>query len=247
MGTLNLDLIMGIPRIIEFIVYFICAIVIYKKRDYYLNKIYALSLFGWCIYVICDLLIFPIGHIEPIAFPIADSPGFFYPLIANILREFQVAGALIIAFGYPYASIIIRYGAARAKKRKNILIFIGAAIPIAIITMLNDSIRKNIYVSPQLVSTHYTPLGILIFAVQLILYFFAIYQHLKVYRGIEKDKPRRRKILYFILGSLFIAAGVLYFIIIGKLISGQEYQIITGPIGHTIWIFSPICIYYGLK
>ncbi|MBD3227802.1 MAG: hypothetical protein GF329_06405 [Candidatus Lokiarchaeota archaeon] len=246
MGTLNLDLMMGIPRIIEFVVYLICALAIYKKRDYYLNKVYAFSLCGWCVYVICDLLIFPIGHIEPITIPTGEA-GLSYPLIANILRNFAVVGALTIAFGYLYASIVIRYGAARAKQRKIILIFLSAAIPIAVIMMFNDSIRKNINVSPQVVSTHYTLFGVILFAVQLILYFFAIYQHYRVYRGIDKNKPKKRKILYFILGSLYIAAGVLYFIIIGKLIPGQDYQMITGPIGHFIWILSPICIYYGLK
>ncbi|TFF85319.1 MAG: hypothetical protein EU551_04315 [Promethearchaeota archaeon] len=247
MGTLNIDMIMSIPRAIELVVYLTCAIIIYRKRDYYLNKVYAFSLIGWSLYVICDILIFPIGHFEPYIIMASGEPGITYPLIANILRDFQVLGGLLTAFGYIYASIVIRYGVLKAKEKKTMGILIIAAVIFSLIGMLNDGIIRNVNETPQVVQTDYKPLGIAIFFVEITLFFIAVYEHIRAYREIDISKPEKRRIMYFIFGSVLIAAGVIYFIIIGQVVPGRDYQIITGPIGHAIWILSPLCILYGFR
>jgi uncharacterized membrane protein YidH (DUF202 family) len=247
MGTLKIDMIMSIPRVVELVVYLTCAIIIYRKRNYYLNKVYAFSLIGWSLYVVCDILIFPIGHFEPYIIIASSEPGITYPLIANILRDLQVLGGLLTAFGYIYASIVIRYGVLKAKEKKTIGILVIGAVIFSLIGMLNDGIIKDVNEMPQVIQTDYKPLGILIFFVEIILFFIAVYEHIRAYREIDRGKPEKRGILFFIYGSILIAAGVIYFIIIGQIIPGRTYQIITGPIGHAIWILSPVCIYYGFK
>jgi len=240
---------MGIPRSAELIVYLTCAIIIYRKQDYYLNKVYSISLMGWAIYVICDMFLFPIGHIEPWSFGEIEVNGVMMslPMITNILRDIQIIGGSIMSFGYLYASFIIRYGEVKSKEKKIILNFIIPLIILAVIVDLYDSILRDTSTYPDLVKTHYNFINIIFIIVEISLYFFAIYQHFRVYKDIGKNKPEKRKILYFILGSAFVAAGVLYFVIIGRLIPGQDYQLITGSIGHCIWIISPLFIYFGIK
>ena len=247
MGTLNIDLLMGIPRAVEFIVYITCAIMIYRKRDYYLNKIYGVSLLGWVIYVLCDAFIFPIGHIEPWFWgTMPGNPAELLPLVANILRDILIVGACITAFGYLYASVVIRYGEAKAKEKKLVIFFLSGIIITASLISIFDIIIKDISEIPYTVSTTYNIMSILFILIELIIYGIAIYQHYEVYKEIDKNKPEKRKILFFILGSTFIAAGVIYFVLAGLLLSSIP-QIIRGTIGHSIWILSPIFIYYGIK
>ncbi|MHA1696126.1 MAG: hypothetical protein ACTSXT_15135 [Candidatus Helarchaeota archaeon] len=249
MGTLMIDMFMGIPRGFEIGIYLICSIIIYKKQNYFLNKIYSVSLIGWTVYALCDLLIFPIGHIEPWSLGEISIHGemMTVPLIANILRDIQIFGAAIMAFGYLYASIIIRYGASKAKEKKYIITIILLIASITLVMDAFDTIIKDTSVIPDVVKTNYTMMSFIFILIELTLYFFAIYEHARVYKDINKDKIDKRKILYFIFGSATTAIGVLYFVIIGILISGQEYQLITGPIGHMIWIMSPLFIYWGFK
>ncbi len=249
MGTFTIDILMGIPRSIELVVYFTCAIMIYRRQGYYLNKVYTLSLLGWSVYVICDLLIFPIGHIEPYYWGtiIVNGKEVYLPMIANILRDFQILGSSIIGYGYLYASYVIKNGVTKSKKLNIILAFIGGAVCTTLMIIFFDDIVKDTTVEPQVVKTHLTFMSIIFIIIELFLYFFAIYQHYNVYKQIGKNKPEKRGILYFILGSAFIALGIIYFVIIGRIIPNQSLQLITGPIGHAIWIISPLFIYWGIK
>lgn len=222
---------MILPKTIEIIVFLCCALIIYqKKKDYILNKTYSIALCGWSIYVILDALLFPIAHLE------STAP----PLIANILRDIAICAGGILAFGFLYASIIIRYGEALAKEIRTVILMVAGYLALVIPTVITDAIIKeagNVHTDFNISN------GITILA-QIIIYFIAVYQLIVNYRVIQDEKIKKR-ILYFIFGALLIALGIIFFIIVG--VTASEFDFITGPIGHFIWILAPVFILLGVR
>ncbi|MHA1311740.1 MAG: hypothetical protein ACTSQO_12580 [Candidatus Helarchaeota archaeon] len=248
MADLNQDLYMITFKVIEVFVYLFCAITIYrKKRGYILNRTYFIALSGWVVYILLDAILFPVGHIEPFSFGyISVNSGLAtIPMIANILRDIAVAAGGVLAFGFLYASIIIRFGEARAKEKRTLLIMLGGYFLLVIPTIIFDQIIKEINLNPVTVHTQFNiPSAIMILA-QIIVYFIGVYELFVIYRKIS-DKNEKRRILFFILGVIIIAIGVLFFVIIG-LVNLEGSAFITGPIGHIIWILAPIFILIGIK
>jgi len=243
MADLNQDLYMVYFKAFEVVIYALCAITIYRKNPkYILNRTYFIALLGWTLYMLMDAILFPLGHFETVFLTTPD--GKLLPLTSNILRDIAVIGGGIIAFGFVYASIIIRYGEATAKERKTLLLVLGGYLGLVIPTIIFDRIVKKEVAGVIKIGTDYNIGSIIMIAVQLCIYFFAIYELVAIYLKIDEPKEKKR-VLFFILGCTFIALGVIYFIIVGLLF--RQYAFITGPIGHAIWTIAPIFIYIGIK
>jgi hypothetical protein len=243
MADLFQDLYMITFKVIEIIVYLYCAITIYRKdKKYILNKTYFIALLGWVIYILFDAILFPIGHIETLSWGTVD--GATVPLFANIFRDIAVAGGGVLAFGFLYASIIIRYGEATAKQRKTLALIFGGFFLFAIPTIIFDRIIKGLVDGVIKVRTEFSIASVITIFAQIIIYFIAIYQLFAIYRRINESQEKRR-VLFFILGCLFIALGVLFFVIVSLVASG--FAFITGPVGHAIWIIAPIFILFGIR
>ncbi|MHA1271416.1 MAG: hypothetical protein ACTSPY_16605 [Candidatus Helarchaeota archaeon] len=248
MADYNQDLYMIIFKVIEVLVYLFCAVTIYrKKKEYILNKIYFVSLCCWAIYIIFDAILFPIGHLETTSFgTISVKSGVAtIPMYANILRDIAVCAGGILAFGFLFASIIIRYGEAIAKEKKTLMIIVCGYLALVIPTAIFDQIIKEVDRVPVTVHTQFGIPSILMIVAQIVVYFIAIYELVVIYRNISDAKEKRR-IFYFIMGAIFIALGVIFFIAVGA-IGMDEIAFITGPIGHIIWILAPIFILMGIR
>lgn len=242
MATLDQDLLMIPFKVIEIIVYLVCALMIYRKdKKYILNKTYFVSLLGWVVYILFDAILFPVGHYETTY--IGTTAEAYIPLFANIFRDIAVAGGGVLAFGFLYASIIIRYGEATAKQRKTFLLVFGGYFLFAIPTIIFDRIIKEMK-DPVKVHTEFGIASIITILAQIVIYLIAIIQLITIYRRINEPQEKRR-VLFFILGCLFIAIGVIFFVIVGAVASG--YAFITGPMGHIIWILAPIFILFGIR
>ncbi|MHA1229911.1 MAG: hypothetical protein ACTSRP_02265 [Candidatus Helarchaeota archaeon] len=248
MADLNQDLYMIIFKVIEVIIYFYCGYSIYRKnKEYILNRTYFISFLGWAAYIILDAILFPIGHIETGSFGnVTTKYGIAtIPIIANVLRDIAVFAGAIIAFGFLYASIIIRYGEAKAKER-NTLILLGAGyILMSVLTAIFDQIIKEINKVPETVHTQFSIPSAIMIVAQIVIYFLGIYELAIIYRKTSEKKEKRR-IFYFIMGATFIALGVLFFVVVG-LVGTEGIAYITGPIGHIIWILAPIFILLGIR
>ncbi|MBD3228439.1 MAG: hypothetical protein GF329_09645 [Candidatus Lokiarchaeota archaeon] len=235
MADLNQDLYMIGFKVVEIIVYIFCAVTIYrKKKEYILNKTYFISLLGWAVYIIFDAILFPVGHYES-----ADL------IFANLFRDIAVCAGGVLAFGFLFASIIIRYGEAKAKETKTLLLVVGGYFAFAIPTVIFDTIVREVKDSVPVVHTDFNIPSAIMIVAQILIYLIAIIQLMSIYRRID-DKSEKRRVLYFILGCLFIAIGVLFFVLLGLLNLG-DIAWLTGPIGHIIWIFAPIFILIGTR
>jgi len=203
MGTAQFDMFMLIPRSIELIIYITCAILIYRRRkEYYLNKVYTISLIGWCFYVLGDMLFHLLGHLEPSSWGLIDVGGELMelPIITNMIRDIATIGGATLAFGFLYASLLIRYGENKLKEKKSIIIFTVTSLTTAILVGVFDNIIRT--QDKTIVSTNVTPYSLIFILVEVIIYLFGVYTHLNAYNKIDESRPEKKRILLFILQGM---------------------------------------------
>jgi len=243
MPTLLQDFYMIPFKLLEGIIYLSISVIILKRdRKSLLNQIYFISILSWGIYIFLDMILYPLAHFESsyISTITIKSTEWAIPLIANILRDIAILFGGILAFGFLYASIILKFGESYAKQTKIILslgvsyiIFAGATIFFDVIIHSGDYVKAHFNLGS----------GVMIFA-QIIIFVVAIYYLLLLYSRFS-DTTIKKRIGNFILGTSLLLGGIVFFVLVGFM-NISAYAAITGPIGHLMWTLGAVFIYKGI-
>ncbi len=261
-----------LPRSINALLILIVLLKLYKKYLHtifrqrpLLNQLYIIGLLGWFGYLSLDIIIpiiAPISFISP--FPDGKHVGYLsaYPslLIANILRDIGLLGAIITSWSYLIAAFSIKYGELRTKKvflDNKIVMFL--IVIFSIITTFGDRVMVETYNNQ--VYTTATWEGIYgVFLVSVIILFFGsgilLFSILKSTVTTETDAKYRKKVKFLMYGVIAVIGGNTYWLFLSQLRKWFNPWIMENGlygifgfnwIGHFIWMLSPIFIFLGLK
>ncbi|MHA1338561.1 MAG: hypothetical protein ACTSRZ_02355 [Promethearchaeota archaeon] len=239
-----------LPKAVEIFCFFITGLIIYKKKKYIVNKLFAIAMWCWNIYTISDLIIWTHG---------ADSITMLK--VVNVVRDIQIIAAISFAFLIYFATQVIDQSLKALNKRKIIIIGI-IFYALGVIMCLNESIfiqdpDGNI-LNPSEWET--APLVIVATDINLffgslmllpvILYILSIQSLNRVKKKIE-DPISRKRMNRLILGIALLPTGLIYFAIILGL-GIVTNTIIWFTIGRAIWIVCALLIlssqsFLGLK
>ncbi|TFG10804.1 MAG: hypothetical protein EU535_08035 [Promethearchaeota archaeon] len=229
-------------KLLEGVIYIsIAVIILNRNKKSTLHRTYFVSILSWGIYILLDMILYPLAHFETTytGTLTIDSQVWEIPLVANILRDIALIFAGILAVGFLYASIILKYGEDYAKKPKIILTFFILYFVVVIPTILFDvTIRSGDYVK-----SYFNIGSVLMMFAQIVILLIGLYYLAQLYSKFEEGIPKR-SIGNFILGTALLLGGIIFFIVVG-LMNLTAYAAITGPIGHGMWTVGAIFIYKG--
>ncbi len=243
----ELQLFLVVPKLIEAATLLATAVVIRRKSNYVLNKVYFLAFLSWGLAAILDSLMYLIAP---------NSELFF--TIANFGRDLGAVLLNLAWFSFLFAVLIIVRGKQEALKRKTLAIAIVWYIIIVIGTIITDNISivnrvtGEMILPPDLppaagipfkVTAIVTPISALFISSTLILLGISIFLLPRVFRKI-KDPSDRRRIQLFLTGLILLLAGSLYFMII---VGIRLYTFEAYTIGYLIWTFAPIFTLLGVR
>ncbi len=243
----ELQLFLVVPKAIEAATLLATAVVIRRKSNYTLNKVYFLAFFSWGLAAIMDAIMYLI----------APNSALFLT-IANFGRDVG-AGLLNLAwFSFLFAVLIIVRGKQEALKRKTLAIAVAWYIIIVIGTIITDNLsivntNTGVVISPAelppatgipfKVTAIVTPISALFISSTLILLVISIILLTRVFRNMKSPSERRR-IQLFLTGLFLLLGGSLYFLII---VGIRLYTFEAYTIGYLIWTFAPIFTLLGVR
>ncbi len=243
----ELQLFLVIPKLIQATTLMATAVVIRKKSQYILNKIYFLAFFLWGI----------IAYLDSIMYVIAPN-GAIFLAVANFTRDLGAVMLNVAWFSFLFASLIISRGKQEALKRKNLAIALAWYIIIVIGTIIFDNMSilnmaTGEVIDPATlppaagisfkVTALVTPYSAMFISSTLILPMISIVIMARVLRNI-KDPAERRRIQLFLTGIALLLAGALYFMIIVGL---KLYTFEAYTFGYLLWTFAPIFTLFGVR
>jgi hypothetical protein len=243
----ELQLFLVIPKLIEATTLTATAVVIRRKSQYILNKVYFLAFFLWGI----------IAYLDSIMYVIAPN-GAIFLAVANFGRDLGAALLNGAWFSFLFASLIISRGKQEALKRKNLVIALVWYVIIVIGTIITDNMvilntDSGEAIPPEQlppaagipfkVTAIVTPASALFISSTLVLLIISIVLMARVLRNI-KESAERRRIQLFLTGLALLLAGSLYFLIIVGL---KLYTFEAYTIGYLLWTFAPIFTLFGVR
>ncbi len=230
-----------------------------------LNSLFLVGMLGWFIYIFLDSIIYVIA-------PFSIQPGFEsgvysgYSLdvpslfIANILRDFAMLGALVLAWSYFIASFNIRYGQQKTAKiffKNGYIISIMAVL--SILSIIGDRIQVRYDAIENVVKVNAVWSGLASFGTLLTIFLLAVGSILLIWalRVVMKEdhSPKfKRKIMYLSLGIIIFSLGNYYWFLSGYLgvifiqfFTAAVTRLILHSIGHFIWMISALLILIGFR
>ncbi len=243
MPSLVQDLYMIPIKLIEGVIYLIISVIILKRdKKNLLNQTYFISILSWGIYIFLDMILYPLAHFETSYFSTItiNSTEYVIPVITNILRDIALIFAGILAVGFLCASIILKHGEIFVKKSKIILTLLVFYLIFVIPTIIFDiTIRSGDYVK-----SYFNIGSVLMMFAQIVIFLIAVYYLIQLYSTFN-DTILKKRIGNFIQGTSLLLGGIIFFILVGFM-NINAYAVITGPIGHFMWILGAIFIYKGI-
>jgi len=230
-----------------------------------LNSLFLVGMLGWFIYIFLDSIIYLIA---PLSIQSGFEAGIYsgYSLevpslfIANILRDFAMAGALLLAWSYFIASFNIKYGQQKTAKIffKNGYI-ISIMVVLSILSIIGDRIQVRYIAVDNLVRVNAVWSGLASFGTILTIILLGIGSLLLIWalRVVMKEdhSPKfKRKIMYLSSGIIIFSLGNYYWFVAGYLaeifiqfFTAAVTRIILHSIGHFIWMISALLILIGFS
>ncbi len=243
----ELQLYLVVPKLIEAATLLATAIIIRRKSNYVLNKVYFLAFCSWGFAAILDSIMYVVA-----------PNGAFILALVNVGRDIGAVLLNLAWFSFLFAVLIIVRGKQEALKRKNLAIAVAWYIVIVIGTILTDNMSivntntGNIIPPSELppaagipfkVTAIVTPISALFISSTLVLLVISILLLTRVFRNI-KNPTERPRIALFLTGLILLLAGSLYFLII---VGFRLYTLEAYSIGYIIWTFAPIFTLLGVR
>ncbi len=243
----ELQLFLVVPKLIEAVTLLATAVVIRRKSNYLLNKVYFLAFFSWGLAAILDSIMYVIAP---------NSELFLF--IANFGRDLGAVLLNLAWFSFLFAVLIIVRGKQEIMKRKTLAIAVIWYVIIVIGTIITDNISivntgngevilpsdlpPAAYISFK-VTAIVTPISALFISSTLVLLVISIILLTRVFRSMKAPSERRR-IQLFLTGLFLLLGGSLYFFII---VAMRFYTFEAYTIGYLIWTFAPIFTLLGVR
>jgi hypothetical protein len=222
------------------------------------HKLLMIGLAGWLLYTILDEFVYDIaGNQFIVGDPIGIYSGYLkeYPLlfISNILRDFQIFGAMVMNWSFLMVALIIMLGEYDVKKRiiKNKIVILIEIISTLILVagdrisveVTADSVSRPSAFSVGLGNSFlYIAIGFYLLSA-----FFMIIMFFKS-KNQSINKSVRRRIYILSWGILFMGIGHSFWVVYKNLAPIYPWfwdpinQSIMNLIGHLLWMVSPIFI-----
>lgn len=267
-----LQLYLIIPKGLEAILYFLILIYMIRranntkhiqKHPSQLNILFLAGIAGWFIYIFLDVIIYviaPLSITESYSNQVysgyqLDIPSLF---IANILRDFALLGALIMAWSYLIASFNIRYG----QKKTSSIFFqkwyvLLIMVLLSIVAIIGDGIQVNKTAYEVHVNAIWTQFASLGLYLTILLFTLATIVLVSSFRYAIRENESLilvKKIRFLSWGIIVFTIGNYYWFITGYLEEVfQQYiretvlRVILHYFGHLIWTISPILILIGFR
>lgn len=229
-----------IPKLIEIFCFFVTGVIIYRKKDYVVNKLFGYTMWSWNIYTISDLIIWTHG---------ADS--ILMLKVVNAIRDIQIFAAITVAFLIYFAAQVIEHSLKAINKKKIIIIGI-IFYALGLLMILNESIYIRDLEGNVLSPTEWESSPMVIVATDMNLFFGALMlfpAFLYIMSIISLNRIRKRmdnvslkkRTNRLIIGVSLLPIGLIYFAIILGLGIVMN-TIIWFTIGRFIWILCSIFI-----
>ncbi|MHA1723503.1 MAG: hypothetical protein ACTSXH_01485 [Promethearchaeota archaeon] len=229
-----------IPKFIEIFCFFFTGIIIYKKKDYIVNKLFGSAMWSWNIYTISDLIIWTHG---------ADS--ILMLQIVNIVRDIQIFAAITFAYLIYIATQIIEHSV-KAINRKKIIIIGAIFYVLGILMITNESIYIRDVEGNVLSPSEWETASIVIVATDIYLFFGALMLFptilyilsiisLNRVKKRSNDQALKARMNRLIIGIALVPIGIIYFAIILGLGIVTD-TIIWFTLGRLVWILGSIFI-----
>lgn len=256
-----------LPKSLNLLTFLLISLHLLKKYmktseddRYVLHRVFIFGFLSWVLYMAVDIIVFPLATQSFIDMNIQNTGTvMYYPLeypslfIANVLRDFGMAGGLCSAFSYLFSVFIITKGELwtweKIVKKKWLLaiIAIGSCILIA-----NDTLGVTVIDGAIYTEAVWSGMaGFSVFLLVLIYCGSALFLGITVLKINCKEEHFRRGFKMIAIGISFMGLGSIYWLVFGKLRGFIEMEfwmiLMFYFIGHFIWSASPILIYYGLK
>ena len=268
----QLQLLLILPKLIESLLFGLCAYELNKKyketpllKRPQLNRVMLIGILGWCVYITLDIIIYIIA---PLSFSLdvpADTYMGYHPdfpslVIANILRDIAMFGALTLYWSFIVSSFSIRFG-----EKKTFNIFRGNPIAFILILGINGVLIfgdriKVVMLDNQEVNVSATWTGfygfflIIIFIQFSLSIIFLIASIISTKRKYGFNTTLNKKMTLILLGVTFMGIGNLYWVILGRLVPQLNslltiisIRAIFFSVGHLIWMSSAFFMYKATK
>ncbi len=229
-----------IPKFVEIFCFFLTGVIIYRKKDYIVNKLFGFAMWSWNIYTISDLIIWTHG---------ADSVLMFN--VVNVVRDIQILAAMTFAFLIYFASQVIEYSLKAVNKKK--ILGIGIVFyALSVLMILNESIYIRDVQGNVLAPSEWESASMVIVATDLNLFFGALMLFptiLYVLSIISLNRVKKRtddialkkRMNRLIIGISLLPIGLIYFaLILG--IGIVTNTVIWFTLGRFIWIMGSLFI-----
>lgn len=267
----QLQLLLILPKLIESLLFGLCIHRLNQKfkgtpllKRPQLNRIMLIGILGWFVYITLDLIIYLIA---PLSFNLTTPAGTYTGyrsdllslLIANVLRDIAMFGALTLNWSFIVTSFSIRFG-----EKKTYKIFRSNPIAFILILLINGILIfgdriKVVMLDNQEVNVRASWTGLYgIFLLVIVFQFFLSIIFLIASISSAKRKygfnsTLNKKMFYIFLGVVFMATGNLYWVLLGvfspqyiSVISIISNQVILSWIGHAFWMFSALFFYKSI-
>jgi len=277
---IELDQIYLLPaKIFEVILYIIVLFSLNKKykgerlmKRPSLHIYFFLGIAGWTLYMILDTIIFaiaPLSLVGPLT-PGIPIQGYTieYPslLIANILRDIGIIGAIFTAWFYCMAAVRINTGISLNQKifgsKKKIIplknfkltwghISLILALTIIIIFIILDQIKIEIIDSTTVhVSSDWGVAMILIIVLYSISTILMVRQ-LFSFRKTQMEIEYKRRAKFLGWSIIIFTSGIFYWALLGYLVGNfeslKQFSLAFLYLGHIIWMTSAVFVYNAFK
>jgi hypothetical protein len=232
-----------IPKIIDFFLFLILGVKIYRLKKYVLNQLYCGMFLLWALYMVTDLII-----------PVTGGNSYEWFVIDTNLWYLQQFAAICLSVVGLFATLIIKNGT-QSITRVKIIIGIAIIIVFSYLITIDGGIyvldSHDVIVPPESLptmgiirSTTFTgPFCIIGASGALLIIIYAALALVPFLKKIPSKELQTRMIL-LIVGILMLPTGMIYYILLAIFGPVNFYSVI---VGHMFWALAPIFIWFSQK
>ncbi len=239
----ELQLFLLIPKVIQGIISLITAVIVFRKSNYIVNRLFFVAFLIWGIVPFLDATMYLIA---------ANSEADLF--IANILRDIALALANLTCFTLLVAVLVIQRGKAEATSKKMIALLVSVFLVIFIYTDIFDRLAVFTLDNVEIPATSLPPtlgtfrvtapggLSAVGFIASLAIFIINIGILTKLLRKI-KNPEEKRHIRLFLVGLILLFSGYLWFFLI---VAAKFQTLASYWFGYIIWTIAPVFSLLGV-
>ncbi len=235
---------MIIPKVTVAVIFFVAGVLIYRKRDYVLNKIFLVAFCLWGVYNSLDAISSTFA---------AASPEWY--VLCSVLWAIELFCLQYYAFLILNAALVIKNGEQSLKPGPlviQLVLFTLLGVLLTIFAPLQVVEPQGNVIPPETlppkgdfsIAEAFSPVSLVIAAIPFVVYFISAAIMYSAIKAVE-DSESKRHMVYLLIGMLFIPAGLIYFLLRNTFF--PVYSITFSTIGQAIFIGAPVFIYLSQK